>query len=1008
MDNLPNLLSISQTSELLNVHPNTLRRWDNEGFLKAVRVGDKGVRKYRKEQVLDILNNSRSNINSSINQEIVSLYKDVLDAVPAMVGVYNLKTGQYIYVNKAIKKLLGYTRSDFMDKGLQFVTSLVHPEDLEKVIKENQAALEKANKFKHTPDKDPIVNFEYRMKHKNGKYLWLHTDGSVFSRDSKGKVESVLNVSMDITQRKLTESNIKDLTVNLEKKIQERTESLSVSEERYRTFIQQSSEGIWRFELEKPIAIKDSVTAQIDQIYKYAYLAECNDILARMYGFKKAKEIVGIRLSEIMPRSDKTNIEYLTSFINSGYRISDAESHEITRQGKHVYFQNNLVGIVEDGFVKRAWGTQVDVTEKKKIEDSLKKREQLFSTLTNFAPVGIFLTDEKGDCQFVNRKWTEISGMTMDEAKGQGWVKAIHPEDKDRVFREWYDSAEKKLPFRSQYRFINKKNGIAWLDGSASALISNGKVTGYLGTITDITEVKNIQQKIEESEARYKNIFDTVPVSIWEQDFSLIKEKIEQLRKKGVRDFEKYFNTHPKFVEWAVKNVKIVDVNDETVRMYGAKNKEDLLKSLDKVFLPETRKVFIRELLTLANNQKIYSSETVSKKLTGEEFNVLFTIFFPDNKSPFKNVLISIMDITQRKRMEEELFTSEQRLRLATSAGKIGVWDWHVQRNLINWSDSIYELHGISRREFKGTFEEYKKLIYPEDREKLLKAVETSLKNKQPYKLEFRAYGPNKSIIWISTSAHVIFNNDGEADRMIGVTLDITERKKLEQRKDDFIALASHELKTPVTSLKMFTQILAKHLDGSEDEKAIKYLTSMDKQISKLSELVSGLLDVSRAQAGKIPYKMDRFSMNTLVIEIVKSIEAINKNHKIQIRGSVKNLVVADRQRIGQVLINLINNAIKYSPGKKRIIITLEKNSDDLIVSVEDFGMGIPDGERERIFERFFQAQNPATQTFPGLGLGLYISKEIIEQHGGRIWVNSREGKGSTFYFTLPLKNNVN
>jgi signal transduction histidine kinase len=182
----------------------------------------------------------------------------------------------------------------------------------------------------------------------------------------------------------------------------------------------------------------------------------------------------------------------------------------------------------------------------------------------------------------------------------------------------------------------------------------------------------------------------------------------------------------------------------------------------------------------------------------------------------------------------------------------------------------------------------------------------------------------------------------------------------------------------------------------------------MDKQISKLSELVSGLLDVSRAQAGKIPYKMDRFSMNTLVVEIVKNIEAINKNHKIQIRGSVKNLVVADRQRISQVLINLINNAIKYSPGKKRIIITLEKNSDDLIVSVEDFGMGIPDGERERIFERFFQAQNPATQTFPGLGLGLYISKEIIEQHGGRIWVNSREGKGSTFYFTLPLKNNVN
>lgn len=284
---------------------------------------------------------------------------------------------------------------------------------------------------------------------------------------------------------------------------------------------------------------------------------------------------------------------------------------------------------------------------------------------------------------------------------------------------------------------------------------------------------------------------------------------------------------------------------------------------------------------------------------------------------------------------------------------------------------------------------------------------------------------------WSVVKAAPVRNVHGQVQLAVSIFRDITDQVERERRKDDFIALASHELKTPITSLKIFTQLLRRRFERvasqSDPEQgettpgpgfaharelatdALVHLVRMDGQVDKLSELVRDLLDTSKITSGKISYTFERFDIGQLVQETVADLQRITDKHSIQIEKQARQEVVADRERIRQVLTNLLTNAIKYSPTADRILVRVEqRDPKEVLVCVQDFGIGVPDDQHDKIFNRFFQVSNPEQRlterdTFPGLGLGLYISSEIIKRHGGRIWVESEVGKGSTFCFTLPI-----
>lgn len=230
--------------------------------------------------------------------------------------------------------------------------------------------------------------------------------------------------------------------------------------------------------------------------------------------------------------------------------------------------------------------------------------------------------------------------------------------------------------------------------------------------------------------------------------------------------------------------------------------------------------------------------------------------------------------------------------------------------------------------------------------------------------------------------------------------------KKSERLKDEFLSIASHELKTPVTSLKAYTQVLYKRfLDKGDTENAL-YLGKMDGQLNKLTALIKDLLDVSKIEAGQLNFMSQLFDINRLIGEVVEDLQRTTK-HQLVIEGKDNIEVYGDRDRMGQVLINLLSNAIKYSPERQKIIIKSLVQNRNALVSVQDFGVGIPEEEQKKIFNRFYRVDGPKRETFPGLGLGLYITAKIVTRHGGRIWVESNEGKGSTFSFTVPLSRKV-
>ena len=240
---------------------------------------------------------------------------------------------------------------------------------------------------------------------------------------------------------------------------------------------------------------------------------------------------------------------------------------------------------------------------------------------------------------------------------------------------------------------------------------------------------------------------------------------------------------------------------------------------------------------------------------------------------------------------------------------------------------------------------------------------------------------------------------------------DITQRKQLEREQEqmlaqrtEFMAIASHELKTPVTSLKGYTQFLLARFTKAGDEHSTTMLAKMNAQLGKLIRLINELLDVTKIEAGQFAWHPEPFDLNVLVQEIVEAVGQTTEQHQIRMEGMLPLLAFGDREHIGQVLTNLLTNALKYSPQANAIVVRLTTGTESATISVQDFGIGIAPEKHERVFERFFRVSDPEQASFPGLGLGLFISAQIVKRHGGRMWVESRVGVGSTFFFTIPLQ----
>lgn len=251
-------------------------------------------------------------------------------------------------------------------------------------------------------------------------------------------------------------------------------------------------------------------------------------------------------------------------------------------------------------------------------------------------------------------------------------------------------------------------------------------------------------------------------------------------------------------------------------------------------------------------------------------------------------------------------------------------------------------------------------------------------------------------------NAHRVELEGQYKDRILIAIEDITERREIENRKDDFLSIASHELKTPLTTIKGLVQVMQRMVPPEVSEKFKTILDKTGVYIDRLNNLIAELLDVSRIQTGNIELHKETFNFDRTVQDTVDGIQSATQSHNILIKGNTGEEVIADESHIIQVINNLLSNAIKYSPDHKSVIVYLSRVSNFLKFSVKDEGMGIKMEDQKKIFDRFYRVGD-VQQRFPGMGIGLYICEQIIKNHGGTLWVESEHGQGSTFSFTLPL-----
>ena len=368
-------------------------------------------------------------------------------------------------------------------------------------------------------------------------------------------------------------------------------------------------------------------------------------------------------------------------------------------------------------------------------------------------------------------------------------------------------------------------------------------------------------------------------------------------------------------------------------------------------------------------------------------------------------------DITQRKQLEQEVAKAKEQLEAILNNVADGIVVVDANNNLVYINDVAAQIAGFPsaaallaapRSVYRQSLSRFvtwdvqgRSLPFEE------RPGAQALQGKKAHALVLFQDTVTGQGYWTLVRAQPIFDAQGQVQFVVSVSTDLTEQKEFEQRKDHFISMASHELKTPLAILSAFTQLLREWFEAEDRQDVMLHLSKMDDQITRLTKLVADLLDISKMQEGKLELAREAVDMDELVREVVENLQPTTTHHLL-IEGAAQRIITGDRDRLGQVLMNLLTNAIKYSPQAETVVVRVAQTPDTLTVSMQDFGIGIAQSHQEKLFERFYRVYSEKDQTYPGLGIGLYIAHEIIQRHGGKMWVDSFEGKGSTFSFSLP------
>ncbi len=379
----------------------------------------------------------------------------------------------------------------------------------------------------------------------------------------------------------------------------------------------------------------------------------------------------------------------------------------------------------------------------------------------------------------------------------------------------------------------------------------------------------------------------------------------------------------------------------------------------------------------------------------------IFAIFFFWNRKLQR-------EVNQRKRAEKELNRERLRLEEIIWGTNIGTWEWNIQTGETVFNERWAEIIGYSLDELEPTtIDTWTKYAYPDDLERSGEMLEKNFSRElERYEFEIRMRHRNGNWVWVMDRGKVVeWTDDGKPLRMSGTHTDITERKKLDNLKGEFVSTVSHELRTPLTSIKGSLGLVSGGAMGDLPSDAKEMVELAQKNTERLILLVNDILDVEKLESGEVEFNFEPVDLSVLVQDALETNSGFAEEYGVRFifsKSDESAMVDADPNRIDQAVANLLSNAAKFSPEGAEVEVSVEHNGQGSCVKVKDYGPGIPESFRDNIFGRFQQIDGSDSREKGGTGLGLNITRMIIEKHGGTIGYDTKIGQGTTFYFTLP------
>ncbi|KQT35728.1 hypothetical protein ASG22_01525 [Chryseobacterium sp. Leaf405] len=561
------------------------------------------------------------------------------------------------------------------------------------------------------------------------------------------------------------------------------------------------------------------------------------------------------------------------------------------------------------------------------------------------------------------------------------------------------------------------KNGeetLDYFDYEYKALTDHhNKTWCILNTALEVTSRREFLQQIQEKEEREHGLNEEMAATLEELTSTNdeLSNSIEQLAQS-----REYIRTIIEQAPVGIAMLKgpehIIEIANPAILNIWGRTESEVIGYAHENARPELHgqsvNIWLKEVYQTGKPKinteftvKLYHKDGLREAIVNSIYQPIFS-----NNGDISGVLVILEEITQQVLERRKNENDQQMLALAIDAGELATFYYQPTTNLFSGNNLLKTWFGLSSEE-NLDLSLALEVILPEDRDRVTAAISQSLSKDSDgyYFIEYRIKNKtDEKIRLLQANGRVFYDQQGNPLSLNGTLRDITEQKKEEERKDDFMGMVSHELKTPLTSLKAYLQVLQRMAVNMESVLQQNTLEKSLKQVDNMTGMINGFLNVSRLDSGQIYIDKTAFDFQLLFSEIEDEVISTIHTHHFLFKSAGPLSILADREKISQVLNNLIGNAVKYSPTETLIIVEYMITTDNnLQINVQDQGIGISADDQQRIFDRYYRVKGINNASIAGFGIGLYLCKEFIELHNGIIEVQSYPNEGTTFSFVLPL-----